>query len=201
VQSSRKFRSAEGTHTRKRRATPEPQGDGQSPHARDTPAGEETVEAVVTRSPAARLAGIVAVTTIEAASIYAWLRLDDAGKVWWGLLALVAGEMLETQVLTRFVDRGGRQRWGRLSPAAAGSAHLRGVQRRIGIAGNAETAIWVLWLACAVGLSQPIAAAGLLVAMHLKHQVEVAAVRDLPYRNGLFSPTALLGSAMEVAGA
>ena len=201
MQRSRKFRSTLGTRARMRRATPEPQGPGQSPHARDTSAGEETVEAVVMRSPAARLAGIVAVTTIEAASIYAWLRLDAADEMWWGLLALVAGEMVETTVLKRFVDRGGRQRWGTLSPGAARSAHLRRTQRRLGIAGNAETAIWVLWLACAYGLSQPIAAAALLVAMHLKHQVEIAAVRDLPYRTGLVSPTALLGSAMEVAGA
>lgn len=148
-----------------------------------------------------RLAGIVAVTVIEAASIVAWLWLHVNDHPWWGLLALVAGEMVETAVLQRFVDRGGVRRWGELSPKALATGHLRKMQRIVGIAGNVETAIWLLWLACALAVGQEVAAGALLVAMHLKHQVEMATVRDLPYREGILSPKALLGSAMEVAGA
>ena len=149
--------------------------------------------------PLARVMGITGVTVIEALSIYVWLRLYESGHPWWALLALVAGQAVETDLLRRFVDRGGVKRWG--PPAKASVGHLRKVQRRLEAAGNIEIALWLLWLACAHALSQPIAAVGLLVAMHFKHQVEVAAVLDTPYRTGLFAIKGLFGSAMEVAGA
>jgi len=153
------------------------------------------------RSPVSRVAGIVAVTVIEGASIYAWLRLHEAGHQWWGLLALIAGEVLETAALKRFIDRGGIRRWGTAPRGVEAVAYLRKVQRTMSFAGNAEIAVWVLWLICAQALGQPIAAVALLVAMHLKHQVETAAARDVPYRAGLFSAKGTFGSAMEVAGA
>ena len=148
-----------------------------------------------------RLFGVVGVTAIEGLSIYLWLRLHESGRPLWGLLALLVGEIVETELLRRFVDRGGLKRWRALPPGAAALYHGRKVQRKLGIAGNAEIAIWLLWLACAYELSQPIAAVALLVTMHIKHQVETAAVRDTPFRSGLFSPKSLLGSAFEVAGA
>src|SRR5436190_6478339 len=172
---------------------------------RDTPDERRDDRRVPEPPPAAkqggRLAGIVAVTVIEAASIFAWLWLHINDHPWWGLLALLVGGMVETAVLQKFVDRGGVRRWGELSPKALATGHLRKMQRIVGIAGNVETAIWVLWLACALAVGQEIAAGALLVAMHLKHQIETASVRDLPYRRGILSPKALFGSAMEVAGA
>ena len=196
-----KFRSKLGTHVRRRGATRKPDGEGAPRDQLETPSTEQTPETATSRPPGSRLAGVVAVTLIEGASIYAWLYLDHKGEPWWGLLALVVGEMIETAFLTRFVDRGGVRRWGPLTRHHVTSGHLRRVQWRLGFAGNAETAIWVLWLLCAIEYSQEVAAVALLVAMHLKHQAEIAAVRDHRYRVGLFAPTSLLGSAMEVAGA
>ena len=206
MQKSMRFRPRLGTHAHDargeiRRATPAPDGDGQPRGERDETPGAAVDEVVPESTPGGRLAGILAVTVTEALSIYVWLRLDHEGHPWWGLLALVAGEALETGVLQRFVDRGGLKRWGALSWRDANSTHLRKMQRTLGIAGNAETAIWVLWLLCAHQVSQELAAVALLVAMHLKHQIEVAAARDVAYRTGLFSPTGLLGSALEVGGA
>ena len=153
-------------------------------------------------SPIARMASIVGVSAIEGLSIYAWLRLHDAGRPWWALLALLVGQVAETALLQRAIDRGGVKRWGPAptnDPRAA--SYMRKVERRIGAAGNAEVALWVLWLACAMALGQEIAAVGLLVAMHVKHQVEHAAVCDTTFRTGLFSFKAIVGSAMEVASA
>jgi prostaglandin-endoperoxide synthase 2 len=183
------------------RAIPDLDRDGRPRAQRDEAPGGAAAAEAVESTPGGRLVGILAVTVVETLSIYAWLRLDDAGHPWWGLLALVAGESLETAVLQRFVGRGGLSRWGPLSWRDANSFHLRKMQRILGFAGNAETAIWVLWLLCAHKLGQEIAAVALLVAMHLKHQLEVAAARDVAYRTGLLSPTALVGSALEVAGA
>ncbi|MEA2234315.1 MAG: prostaglandin-endoperoxide synthase 2 [Solirubrobacteraceae bacterium] len=143
----------------------------------------------------------MAVTVTEALSIYVWLRLDEHGHPWWGLASLVVGEMLETHVFKTFVDREALKRWGPLDQGATAGTHLRKVQSILGWAGNAEIGIWVLWLALAHGLGQPIAAAVLLVLMHLKHHVETVTVRDMPFSLGLFSIKGTFSSAMEVGGA
>ena len=184
------------------RATPDADRDRPG---REQPADAEldALERAVVSSRAGRFGGIVAVTVIEAASIYVWLRLHLSGEAWWGLLALLVGETVETAVLQRFVRLGGERRWGPPARGPESARHLRRLRRRLGIAGNAETAIWLLWVVCALesGLGQPIAAVGLLVAMHLKHRSEVAVIRDIRFRSGLFSPKGLLGSALEVGGA
>ncbi|HEV2774805.1 MAG TPA: peroxidase family protein [Solirubrobacteraceae bacterium] len=184
------------------RATGEPDADPLDHEEPDNPE-LEALEPAVVISPAARLGGLLAVSVIEAVSIYLWLRLHVDGEVWWGLLALLVGEMVETVVLQRFVRLGGLRRWGESAPGPVGAHHLRQLHWRLGIAGNTETAIWVLWVVCVLelGLWEPIAAAGLLVAMHLKHQMEVAAIRDTRFRSGLFSGKGLLGTALEVGGA
>ena len=178
--------------------------------ARTSPNGSQrTGRAAVGRGPGdpsgapgilARVLGIAGVTAIEGISIYLWLRLHLSGREWWGLLPLAVGELMETEVLRFFVDRGARKRWDRPGQGDAGRSRVRTVQRRIRIAGSVEIAIWLLWLACALEFGQWIAAGGLLVAMHLKHQAETASIRHVPYRSGLFSGTGLVGSAMEVAG-
>ncbi|MCA1704883.1 MAG: hypothetical protein LC808_17100, partial [Actinobacteria bacterium] len=48
---------------------------------------------------------------------------------------------------------------------------------------------------------QPVAAGILLVLMHLKHHVELVAVRNAPWGAGLFSVSGTFASAMETAGA
>jgi prostaglandin-endoperoxide synthase 2 len=143
----------------------------------------------------------VVVTVTEALAIYIWLWLHENGHPWWGLLSLVIGETFETSVLKRVIAREGAARWGTLERGAPGAGHLRKVQRLTGWAGNAEVAIWVLWLATAGWLGQPVAAGVLLVLMHLKHQVETMAVHDTPFTSKLFSIRSTFGSALEVGGA
>lgn len=152
-------------------------------------------------SPQALIAGLVVVTVIEAASLYVWLRLHESGHPWWGLASLIAGEMLETRLLQRFIDDEGLKRWGPAEQRGAAGRHFRKMQRITGWAGNVEIGIWLLWLALAEALGQPIAAGVLLVLMHLKHRTETVAVRDTPFRAGLFSISGAFASAMEVAGA
>ncbi len=170
-------------------------GDGPPSNGGDD--GPGAADPAPTGEQSSRLAGIAGVTVIEAASIYAWLWLHVAGHPVWGLGALILGETVETFFLRRFVDGGSAKRWRRLTDRR----HIDKVRRKVEIAGIGEIAIWVLWLVCAERLGQEIAAGGLLVAMHLKHQFETAAIRDLAFRKGLLSLVALVGSALEVAGA
>ena len=139
---------------------------------------------------------IAAVAGIEAVSIYGWLRSRAGDEPWWGLLALIVGMVVETGVRRRHLAHVGVRRWGPM-PQGADRNHLR----RLGFAVFPATVIWVLWLVCAYELSQPIAAAALLVALHVQHQIEIATVRDVSFRTGLFSVTGVCASAMKVAGA
>lgn len=147
-----------------------------------------------------RLVSIVVVTIVEAPAIYLWLRLHEAGHRGWGLVVLVLGEMLETALALRLITRQGDKV---PEPPEKGAArmHLRRVQAKVAGGAAAEIGIWVLWLALAEGVAQVIAAGVLLVLMHLKHHVELVAVRDTPLSRGLFSPTLTFASAMEAAGA
>lgn len=76
------------------------------------------------------------------------------------------------------------------------------------MAGVLEGGLWGLWRATVGRLdsaprSERIVVGGLVlfVPMHLKHQVENAAIRDTPFSTGLFSATGMFASAMEAAGA
>ncbi len=154
-----------------------------------------------TEPASGRYARLVFVTVIEAGAIYAWLRLDDSGEPWWGLLVLALGEALETRVFKGRIAAGARQRWGPIEEGSAAATHFPRIQRINDLAGNAEFVIWVLWLAIAEHLGQPIAAAVLLVLMHIKHHVEAVAIRDIPYRTGVFSIKDTFATVMEVGGA
>jgi hypothetical protein len=145
-------------------------------------------------------------TLIEGLAIHRWLRLHHDGDRWRGLASLAVGETLETVALVYGTRRAARTRWGELEPA--GRTHSRKVDCVTGIAGVLEGGIWGLWRASVDRLDSDstwertmVGGLVLFVPMHLKHQVENAAIRDTPFANGLFSPTGLFASAMEVAGA
>lgn len=147
-----------------------------------------------------RLIGVVVVTVAEGPAVYLWLRLDQAGHEWWGLLSLVVGELLETALAGALIAR---QRRNGTIPGATSvpGDHQKKVGRLIGAACVAEIGIWVLWLALAEEIGHVVAAGVLLVLMHLKHHVEFVAARDTPFREGLLAPRSTFASAMEVAGA
>ena len=128
-----------------------------------------------------RLIGVAGVTVAEAPCTYLWLRLDQAGHEWWGLLILSVGLLLETVVAGALIQR---QRNNGTIPAATSvpnGAYQKKVGRLIGGTTVAEIGLWVLWLALAEGASQVIGAVVLLVLMHLKHHVEFVAARDTPF--------------------
>jgi len=147
-----------------------------------------------------RLIAVVVVTVSEGPAVYLWLRLDEAGHPWWGLLSLVVGELLETGLAGALIAR---QRRNGTIPGAASvpGDHQKKVGRLIGAACIAEIALWVLWLALAEQIGQVVAAVVLLVLMHLKHHVEFIAARDTPFRVGLLAPRSTFASAAEAAGA
>jgi hypothetical protein len=145
-------------------------------------------------------------TLIEGLAIYRWLRLHQDGSPWWGFAGLAAGEALETAALVHGTRRAASKRWGELEPAAR--AHSRKVDRITGVAGMLEGGIWGSWRASVDRLSsvsrpRQVIAGGivLFVPMHLKHQVESAAIRDTPFSTALLSTSGTFASAMEVAGA
>jgi prostaglandin-endoperoxide synthase 2 len=144
---------------------------------------------------------LLLVTGIEALGIYLWLRWHHYGHPWRGNLALVVGESLETAAFKWALDKRPSERWGQLTPGTAADRHLKRMQRITGLAGIAEIGIWVMWLEAARRLGWPIAAGGLLVFMHVKHHVESVTVRDLPWRDGLFTIRNIFASAAEAAGA
>lgn len=147
-----------------------------------------------------KLLSIVVVTVIEAPSVYGWLRLHEAGHDVWALLVLVAGETLETALALRLISTQGGKEPEPARKAAAGT-HLKKVRQQVGAGCAAEIGIWVLWLALADGVGQPLAVGVLFVTMHLKHHAEMRAVRDTPFRMGLFSGSLTFASAMEAGGA
>ncbi len=147
-----------------------------------------------------RLISVVVATAVEAPAVYIWLRLHESGHETWGLLVLVVGESLETALALRLITTQGGRETGRLHQEAAG-AHIRRVKQHVSAGCAAEIGVWVLWLALADGAGQPVAAVVLLVLMHIKHHAELSAVRDTPFRSGLFSGSLGFASAMEAAGA
>ena len=80
-------------------------------------------------------------------------------------------------------------------------AHLRRVRAMAFLAIPAELVVWLLWRESVdvVGLVASIAV--LLVLMHLKHQMETAAVRGTAFKTGFLSPSGTFASACESAGA
>jgi hypothetical protein len=147
-----------------------------------------------------RLIAVAGVTVAEAPTTYLWLRLDQAGHEWWGLLSLSAGLLLETVVAGKLIQR---QRDNGIIPGARsvpGSDYQKKVGRLIGATTVAEIGLWVLWLALAEGTSQVVGAVVLLVLMHLKHHVEFVAARDTPFPERILAPRSTFASAMEVAG-
>jgi len=144
---------------------------------------------------------LLVATVIEVLGIYLWLRWQADGHPWRGNLSLAIGETLETGLLNFALDRRPRERWGALAPDAPGAAYRKRMQRITGLAGVAEIGIWMLWLAAAHELGEPIAAAGLLVLMHIKHHVESVTVMDLAFRDALLTFRNVFASASEAAGA
>jgi hypothetical protein len=143
---------------------------------------------------------IVAVTVIEAAGVYFWLRLNTHHPGW-GRAALVAGECAETVLFMVAVDMRLRARWG--GPAYGGSAgrHYRKLKWTIALTGIGELGIWLLWLRTDQELGLWPAAGVLLVLMHLKHTIESAAVCDVRFRTEALAPLGAVASGFEVAGA
>jgi len=147
-----------------------------------------------------KVLGVVLVTLTEGSAVYAWLRLQDAGHPWWGLIVLAAGEVLETLCVAAPLKRA-ESRVPVGDPYGA-ARHRRRFAARFNAAFWGELGTWIvwLWLAADAWVGEPVpAAVVLLVLMHLKHQLEVTTVRDIPYLREFWRGT--VASASEVAGA
>jgi prostaglandin-endoperoxide synthase 2 len=146
-----------------------------------------------------RLSVVLVVTALECPSVYAWLRLDDAGHTTAGILILVIGEALESWSLPAIMLAGPADP-ARLADARV-RAHLRRVRSMAFLAIPAEIVVWLTWrwMVDVVGLAASIPV--LLALMHLKHQMETAAVRGTPLTTGFFALGTTFASACETAGA
>lgn len=146
-----------------------------------------------------RLSVVLVVTVIEAPAVYAWLRLDDAGHATLGILILVLGNTLESWSLPAIMLAGPADPARLAEPRVR--AHLRRVRAMAFLAIPAEILVWLTWR-WSVDVVGLVAAIGvLLVLMHLKHQMETAAVRGTSFATGFFSPSGTAASAFEVGGA
>jgi prostaglandin-endoperoxide synthase 2 len=146
-----------------------------------------------------RLSVVLLVTIIECPAVYAWLRLDDAGHATLGILILVAGETLESWSLPAIMLALPADAARLADPRVR--AHLRRVRTMAFLAIPAEILVWLTWRSTVgvvgVALSIPV----LAILMHLKHQMETAAVRGTPFTDGFFALPGTFASACEVGGA
>lgn len=139
------------------------------------------------------------ITAIECAAVFLWLLLDHEGHTTVAVLILVLGEMVESSPLPAIFLKGPADPASLQDPRVR--AHLRRVLPMAFFAIPAEILVWLAWRWSIdlVALAPSIAV--LLVLMHLKHQLETAAVRGTPFTDGIFSPLGTFASACEVAGA
>jgi prostaglandin-endoperoxide synthase 2 len=160
-----------------------------------------------TSSAQQRIVRSIGASVIEGSAIYVWLWLYERGVPWWwAFAALAAGEVIETALLGYGMRKAASRRWGKLK--RADEPHYAKVTRIISVAGTLEIGIWAVWLGSfewLEGAARPYEIVGtglvLLALMHVKHQVESAAIRDMPLREGFFSKRGVFASASEVVGA
>jgi prostaglandin-endoperoxide synthase 2 len=146
-----------------------------------------------------RLSVVLVVTVIECPAVYAWLRLDHAGHATVGILILVLGNTLESWSLPAIMLAGPSDPARLAEPRVR--AHLRRVRAMAFLAIPAEIMVWLAWRWSVDVIGLVAAIAVLLVLMHLKHQMETAAVRGTPFATGFFSASGTAASAFEVGGA
>jgi prostaglandin-endoperoxide synthase 2 len=161
--------------------------------------------------PSARLFwSIVYVTAIECAGVFAWLYYEHAGRHQTALVLLVLGETLESGLLfaiALFGPSNKIKRPGEGATLAAKERYSRYTRHlllvRIGtcLAVPIEIVIWLTWLGLVRREGYGVSSLYLLVVMHLKHQMEAAAVRGTSYFSQVFERSGTIASVCEVAGA
>jgi hypothetical protein len=140
------------------------------------------------------------VTGVECAGLYKWLRNSVEGHEGRGAVYLVVEETLESGLLLLVFVQGPQQPPPKPDPVVA--AHLQSAQRAAALAINAEILIWLVWFGVTKSRGGTVPAAIFLaVTMHLKHQLEAAAVLDEPYWSQFKKWPVIIGSASEVIGA
>ena len=150
--------------------------------------------ALIEKSVLAGLAGFVVVTGAEVAGLASWLPLTDEGRPFVGLAALLTGEAIEWALLAYLIAR---------SQASAPLRQGRVAQGLVltGLTSLAEVAMWIGWLYLIAHIGLALATLGLLIAMHLKHGVDVSVFTGRPYVADLIAPSALIATLWEVGGA
>jgi len=146
-----------------------------------------------------RLGVVLFVTILEAPAVYAWLALDHHGHATAGFLLLVLGLTAESWSLPAIMLAGPADP-SRLSDPRV-RAHLRRVTAWAFLAIPAEFVVWLSWRWMVDVVVLAAASVVLFVLMHLKHQLETAAVMGSRYAKGIFSVSGLVASACESAGA
>ena len=139
------------------------------------------------------------VTGVECAGLYRWLRDSLSGRETRGAIYLVLEETLESGLLLLIFVQGPQQQAHNPDPAVA--AHLQSAQRASALAINAEIVIWLVWRSMTEALGAAPATLYLLVAMHLKHQMEAATVLDEPFWSQFGAKRVIVGSLSEAIGA
>lgn len=145
-------------------------------------------------------------TAGEFAALFFWLRFLDAGQFVWANVLLWAGfavERISVYLWIRYVyrSRGGGPVQRSLLVTVAG----------LFVITLSEVLIWILWLALADGQIGAIAAAPatnmavagvvLMVLMTIEHSVEMGVLKQTNPLAYVTSPSTLLFTFMEVAGA
>lgn len=147
-----------------------------------------------------RLIGTFVVTALECPAVFAalWLALHDEYLL--AIAVVAVGELLETGPLY-LLARSKPQATYPEEYEDEVQAHRRRFQRQSATAVVGEFAVWLIWFAVAYRVNPVLGAAVLLVLMHLKHQLESAAVQDRPYWHGFIKSRVTIASFSETAGA
>ena len=147
----------------------------------------------------ARVRGILGVTLVEWAAVFAWLYLMVVRGQEWAIVLLFVGEFAETAIVNRQLSKTRSQ--VEIGDPVGALPHRRKLAVTFVVATIAEVGIWVGWFYTEQWLGWALAGGALLVAMHLKHQLETASIRDTYYTTGMLARRGLLASVFEVGGA
>lgn len=141
-----------------------------------------------------KMVGFVVVTVGEVAGLVCWLFLTRADQPILGYLFLLAGEALEWALLAYMIANSPFShplKTGRIKPALI----------QTGLISLSESVLWVVWLLLIPLVGIVIATILLFVAMHIKHDGDMAIFRGRPFLRSALDISDLVATAFEVGGA
>lgn len=134
------------------------------------------------------------VTFAEFFGLILWLPLSQNGMIFWGVVALIVGEMIEWSALAISIWKNEESYYRKLGRPWTGVW-------KSWITAISEAGLWVLWLWLYPTLTILGATVLLCIGMHVKHVVEMAIYTGKPVRTHFTDERDITASVIESSGA